>query len=129
MTRQQRHDLVRLKPRIAEPLNDSIHRIRRLRNSKVNSRLRGRRTTEEKIELGSAGTVSRADRCGEVDEVAGGEVRGLKDGELLGGDVVDAVRMVFESLYVFLLRRGLKGVKYSPDVGVWKVCESVESGG
>lgn len=54
------------------------------------SRGHRRGATKEKVKLGSTRAVGRADCGGEMDEVAGGQVGGLEDWELDGGDLVDS---------------------------------------
>lgn len=46
-------------------------------------------TTEEEVELGSTRAVRGSDSGSKVDEVTGGQVRGLEDGELTGDDIID----------------------------------------
>lgn len=56
---------------------------------KVGSGGHGWGTTEEEVELGSTRAVRGSDGGSKVDEVTGGQVRGLEDGELSGDDVID----------------------------------------
>lgn len=135
MTRQQRHDLIRLEPRIRKPLNNSVHRVRRLRHCEVRSWLRGRGPTEEKVELRGARAVRGAHGGGEVDEVTCGEIGGLEDGELYGSDVVDSVAKglwefgVWVSKYMVLDRMfGQRFVCNLPDVGICRGGDVSERG-